>query len=344
MVHSSARLRSGRIHLGAAGIKAMSAELVSAATASRPRDVSARLIDRDESWLAWNQRVLELAETRELPLFERVQFLAIFATNFDEFFMVRVARLKRQLVAGVDTIGLNSQAPRPQLERISRIAHRLTLRHSLAFRRDIRFALAGEGIHILRWVDLSAAEKSRMHVFFRTRIYPVLTPLAVDPTHPFPYISGLSLNLAVVVRHPTTLRQVFARVKVPPSLPRFVEASEHRYVPLEDVIAAHHDQLFVCMEIVGGHAFRVTRNEDFDLDDDDTESLVAAAARAGLDRPRLERELLRRRFGPAVRLEVEDSIPTEILNRLAAELGVEENDIYRMPGPLDLSGLHEIIK
>jgi polyphosphate kinase len=323
----------------------MSAELVSAATASQPRDVSARLIDRDESWLAWNQRVLELAETRELPLFERVRFLAIFATNFDEFFMVRVARLKRRLVAGGDTIGLNSQAPRPQLERISRIAHRLTLRHSLAFRRDIRFALAAEGIHILRWVDLSAAEKSRMHVFFRTRIYPVLTPLAVDPTHPFPYISGLSLNLAVVVRDPTTGRQVFARVKVPPSLPRFVEASEHRYVPLEDVIAAHLDRLFVCMEIVGGHAFRVTRNEDFDLDDDDdTESLVAAAARAGLERPMLERELLRRRFGPAVRLEVEDSIPTEILNRLAAELGVEQNDIYQMPGPLDLSGLHEIIK
>jgi polyphosphate kinase len=320
----------------------MSAELLSTATASQPRDVSARLIDRDEGWLAWNQRVLELAETKELPLFERVRFLAIFATNLDEFFMVRVARLKRRRVAGVDMIGLNSQA-RPQLDRISRIAHRLTLRHSLAFRRDIRFALAAEGINILCWVALSAAEKSRMHAFFRTRIYPVLTPLAVDATHPFPYISGLSLNLAVVVRDPTTGRPVFARVKVPPSLPRFVEASKHRFVPLEDVIAAHLDQLFVCTEIVERHAFRVTRNEDFELDDH-TESLLAADGRAGLDRPRLEREVLRRRFGPAVRLEVEDSIPTEILNRLAAELGVEENDIYRMPGPLDLSGLHETVK
>ena len=343
MVHPSARLRSGRIHLGAAGIKAMSAELVSTATASQPRDVSARLIDRDESRLAWNQRVLELAETKELPLFERVRFLAIFATNLDEYFMVRVARLKRRLVPDVDTIGLNSQALRPQLERISKIAHRLTLRHSLAFGRDIRFALAAEGIHILCWVDLSAAEKSRMHAFFRSRIYPVLTPLAVDATHPFPYISGLSLNLVVVVRDPTTGRPVFARVKVPPSLPRFVEASKHRFVPLEDVIAAHLDQLFVCMEIVERHAFRVTRNEGFELDDD-TERVLAADARAGLDRPMLERELLRRRFGPAVRLEVEDSIPTEILNRLAAELGVEENDIYRVPGPLDLSGLHETLK
>jgi polyphosphate kinase len=216
----------------------MSAELVSAATASQPRDVSARLIDRDESWLAWNQRLLELAETKELPLLERLRFLAIFATNLDEFFMVRVARLKRRLVPGVDTIGLNSQGPRPQLERISKIAHQLSLRHSLAFRRDIRFALAAEGVHILCWVDLSAAEKSRMHAFFRTRLYPVLTPLAVDATHPFPYISGLSLNLAVVVRDPTTGRPVFARVKVPPSLPRFVEASKHRFVPLEDVIAA----------------------------------------------------------------------------------------------------------
>ena len=322
----------------------MSAELVSTITASQPRDVSARFIDREESWLAWNQRVLELAETKELPLFERVRFLAIFATNFDEFFMVRVAGLKRRLVTGVDTISPSSQTLRPQLERISRIAHRLTLRHSLAFRRDIRFALAAEGIHILRWVDLSAAEKSRMHAFFRSRIYPVLTPLAVDATHPFPYISGLSLNLAVVVRDPTTGRQVFARVKVPPSLPRFVEASKHRFVPLEDVIAAHLDRLFVCMAIVGRHVFRVTRNEDFDLDDDDTERLLAAAARAGLDRPMLKRELLRRRFGPAVRLEVEDSIPTEIINRLVAELGVEENDIYRMPGPLDLSCLHETVK
>src|SRR5262245_4570087 len=308
----------------------MSAEPVSASVTSLPGDLSARFIDREESWLAWNQRVLELAETKELPLLERVRFLAIFATNLDEFFMVRVAGLKRRLVTGVGTIGLNSQALRPQLERISRIAHRLTLRHSRAFRRDIRFALAAEGIHILRWVDLSAAEKSRMHAFFRTRIYPVLTPLAVDPAHPFPYISGLSLNLAVVVRDPTTGRQVFARVKVPPSLPRFVEASKYRFVPLDDVIAAHLDQLFVGMEIVERHPFRVTRNEDFDLDDDDTESLLAA----------LERELLRRRFGPAVRLEVEDSISTEVLARLAAELGVEENDIYRVPGPLDLSGLH----
>ncbi|MCI0690003.1 MAG: RNA degradosome polyphosphate kinase [Sporichthyaceae bacterium] len=293
---------------------------------------TAHFIDREESWLAWNQRVLELAETSELPLLERVRFLAIFATNLDEFFMVRVAGLKRRLATGVGTVGLGSQALRPQLERISKLAHRLALRHSRAFRRDIRGTLAAEGIEMVRWVDLSAAEQSRMHTFFRTRIYPVLTPLAVDPAHPFPYISGLSLNLAVLVRDPTTGRQVFARVKVPPSLPRFVETSRHRFVPLDDVIAAHLDQLFAGMEIVERHAFRVTRNEDLDVDDDDTESLLAA----------LERELLRRRFGPAVRIEVEDSISPEVLSRLVAELGVEDTDIYRVPGPLDLSGLHGI--
>ena len=310
----------------------MSAELVSASMASLPSDVSARFIDREESWLAWNERVLELAETKELPLLERVRFLAIFATNLDEFFMVRVAGLKRRLATGVGTIGLNTQALRPQLDRISKTAHKLALRHSRAFRRDVRGALAAEGIEIVRWVDLTAPEQSRLHSDFRTRIYPVLTPLAVDPAHPFPFVSGLSLNLAVLVRDPTTGRQVFARVKVPPSLPRFVETTRHRFVPLDDVIAAHLDQLFVGMEIVERHAFRVTRNEDFDLDDDDTESLLAA----------LERELLRRRFGPPVRLEVEDSISTEVLARLATELGVEETDIYRVPGPLDLSGLHGI--
>jgi polyphosphate kinase len=310
----------------------MSAELVSASMASLPSDVSARFIDREESWLAWNERVLELAETKELPLLERVRFLAIFATNLDEFFMVRVAGLKRRLATGVGTIGLNTQALRPQLDRISKTAHKLALRHSRAFRRDVLGALAAEGIEIVRWVDLTAAEQSRLHSDFRTRIYPVLTPLAVDPAHPFPFVSGLSLNLAVLVRDPTTGRQVFARVKVPPSLPRFVETTRHRFVPLDDVIAAHLDQLFVGMEIVERHAFRVTRNEDFDLDDDDTESLLAA----------LERELLRRRFGPPVRLEVEDSISTEVLARLATELGVEETDIYRVPGPLDLSGLHGI--
>ena len=295
-------------------------------------DTSGHFIDREESWLAWNERVLELAETQELPLLERVRFLAIFATNLDEFFMVRIAGLKRRLATGVGTVSLSSQVLRPRLERISKLAHRLALRHSRAFRRDVRGALAKEGIEIVRWVDLSAGEQSRLQTFFRTRIYPVLTPLAVDPAHPFPYISGLSLNLAVVVRDPVTGRQVFARVKVPPSLPRFVAAGRQRFVPLDDVIAAHLDQLFAGMEIVERHAFRVTRNEDFDLDDDDTESLLAA----------LERELLRRRFGPAVRLEVEDSISADVLARLAAELGVEETDIYRVPGPLDLSGLHGI--
>ncbi|MFF0306833.1 RNA degradosome polyphosphate kinase [Streptosporangium sp. NPDC004379] len=291
-----------------------------------------RFLNREESWLQFNQRVLELAEDPSLPLLERVRFLAIFASNLDEFFRVRVAGLKRRMATGLLLRTKSGLKPSEELARISAIAHELALRHAACFRELLCPLLAAEGIEIVRWDDLGRDERTEMRRLFRERIRPVLTPLAVDPAHPFPYISGLSLNLAVTVRNPVTGHTVFARVKVPSRLPRFVAASGDRFVPLEDVIAAHLGQLFKGMEIVEHHAFRVTRNEDLDVDEDVTENLMQA----------LERELLRRRFGPPVRLEVEESITPEVLDLLVDELGVAPHEIYRLPGPLDLTGMHAI--
>jgi polyphosphate kinase len=291
-----------------------------------------RYLDREESWLRFNQRVLELAEDQHLPLLERVRFLAIFASNLDEFFMVRVAGLTRRLATGLAVQSASRQQPRQILERVATFAHQLQLRHAECYSDDIRPELAKEGIEILRWDDLANTEQEHLRRMFRDRIYPVLTPLAVDSAHPFPYISGLSLNLAVIVRDPETEATMFARVKVPPVLPRFLKASEDRFTPLEDVIAAHLDQLFVGLEVVERHAFRVTRNQDLEVDEDISEGLMQA----------LERELLRRKFGPIVRLEVEDSITPGVLELLTTELGIEDREIYRVPGPLDLAGLNAI--
>ncbi|NUT42733.1 MAG: RNA degradosome polyphosphate kinase [Thermoactinospora sp.] len=291
-----------------------------------------RFLNREESWLQFNERVLELAEDPSLPLLERVRFLAIFASNLDEFFRVRVAGLKRRMATGLLLRTKSGLKPREELARIGTIADRLARRHAEAFHERICPQLAAEGIEIARWEDLGREERTELRKLFRERIRPVLTPLAVDPAHPFPYISGLSLNLAVVVRNPVTDHTVFARVKVPSQLPRFVAASKDRFVPLEDVIAAHLGQLFKGMEIVQHHVFRVTRNEDLDVDEDVTENLMQA----------LEKELLRRRFGPPVRLEVEDTITPEVLKLLVQELDVAPHEIYRIRGPLDLSGLHAI--
>ncbi len=291
-----------------------------------------RYLDREESWLRFNQRVLELAEDESVPLLERVRFLAIFATNLDEFFMVRVAGLMRRMAAGLPVEGVSMQLPGQVLNRTLDLAGRLTARHAACFTDQILPALSVEGIEILRWKELSSAERGNLRELFRERIYPVLTPLVVDPAHPFPFISGLSLNLAVMVADPRNGATMFARVKVPPLLPRFLAVSPHRFVPIEDVIAAHLTQLFAGLEIIEHHAFRVTRVRDVEVDEDVTEDLLQA----------LERELLRRRFDPAVRLEVEDSMSGDVLDRLITELGVDRRAVYRVPGPLDLSGLSAI--
>ena len=291
-----------------------------------------RFLDRELSWLHFNTRVLELAEDTSLPLLERVHFLAIFASNLDEFFMVRVAGLKRRIAAGVAVRAASGLMPREVLEQIWSTTGSLMQRQASLFRRDIVPALADEGIELLRWDELDKAEQKQCKKLFKERVFPVLTPLAVDPAHPFPYISGLSLNLAVLVRNPKTAKEHFARVKVPPIFSRFVPVGSQRFVPLEDVMAAHLKRLFPGMEVLAVHTFRVTRNEDLEVEEDDAENLLAA----------LEKELLRRRFGPPVRLEVEESIDEHILDLLVSELGVSSAEVVRLPGPLDLRGLSDI--
>ncbi len=200
------------------------------------------------------------------------------------------------------------------------------------FRDEIVPALSDSGIDLVRWEDLDREEQKACKRLFKDRVFPVLTPLAVDPAHPFPYISGLSLNLAVLIRNPRTGKEHFARVKVPPIFARFVPVGNQRFVPLEDVIAEHLKRLFPGMEVLEVHTFRVTRNEDLEVEEDDAENILAA----------LEKELLRRRFGPPVRLEVEESIAPQVLELLISELGISDQEVFRLPGPLDLRGLHDI--
>lgn len=292
--------------------------------------VEHRFVDRELSWLGFNQRVLELAEDPELPLLERTRFLAIFAGNLDEFFMVRVAGLKRRITAGVAVRAASGLLPREVVEQIWSRTRELMERHARIFADEITPALAKESIEVVGWQDLDREEQRYAKRIFKDRVFPVLTPLAVDPAHPFPYISGLSLNLAVLLRHPSSGTEHFARVKVPPIFNRFVPLGNQRFVPLEEVIAEHLGKLFPGMEVLGSHTFRVTRNEDLEVEEDDAENLLKA----------LEKELLRRRFGSPVRLEVEESIDEKVLALLISELGVAADEVVRLPGPLDLTGLH----
>lgn len=305
-----------------------------------PELATERYLDRELSWLAFNQRVLELAEDPRLPVLERANFLAIFASNLDEFFMVRVAGLKRRIVTGLAVPTNVGRAPLDVLEDISKAAHELQERHAAAYQELVKPALSEAGIHIVTWGELGEAEQSHLRGYFAQQIFPVLMPLAVDPAHPFPYISGLSLNLSVRVRNSRTGRQEFARVKVPQMLPRFVQVSatetvdNARYIALEDLIANHLGDLFPGMEILDHHVFRVTRNEDVEIEEDETENLIKA----------LEKELLRRRFGPPIRLEVTDDMDEVTLGLLVRELDISEREVYRLPSPLDLGGLFDLAR
>src|SRR5690606_39210346 len=291
-----------------------------------------RFADRELSWLHFNQRVLELAEDTDLPLLERARFLAIFTSNLDEFFMVRVAGLKRRIAAGVAVRAASGMLPREVLQAILARSGELMRRQAEVFRDQLVPDLRAEGIEVVRWDELDREEQKYCKKFFKDRVFPVLTPLAVDPAHPFPYISGLSLNLAVIVRHPKTGTEHFARVKVPQTFNRFVPVGNQRFVPLEDVIAEHLKKLFPGMEIVSTHTFRVTRNEDLEVEEDDAENLLMA----------LEKGLLRRRFGPPVRLEVEDTMDERMLDLLTSELDVDPAEVFHVAAPLDLRGLHGI--
>ncbi|WP_437582449.1 RNA degradosome polyphosphate kinase [Paramicrobacterium sp. CJ85] len=297
-----------------------------------------RYLDREISWLAFNQRVLELAEDPTTPPLERTNFLAIFASNLDEFFMVRVAGLRRRIMTGIAVPTNVGRSPNDVLDEISERAHELQKRHAAVWHDDVEPQLAAAGITIVRWDSLDASDHEYLTQYFADQIFPVLMPLAVDPAHPFPYISGLSLNLSVRVRNTRTGRQEFARIKVPQMLPRFVRVDHResvnsvRYIPLEDLISQHLGDLFAGMEVIDHHVFRVTRNEDIEIEEDESENLIQA----------LERELLRRRFGPPIRLEVTDDMDEQTLDLLVRELDITDQEVYRLPGPLDLGGLFEI--
>lgn len=305
---------------------------------------SDRFLDRETSWLDFNTRVLELAEDPDLFLLERLNFLSIVTSNLDEFFMVRVAGLKRRIATGIAVPSAAGLTPEEQMEEIAEAAHQLQERQAHVFRDQVYPELEKEGIRIVSWEDIDDDAKKRLGDYFRQEVFPILTPLAVDPAHPFPYISGLSLNLAVIVRNPQTGKELFARLKVPDQLDRMIPVSSMRdvnspgkealFIPLEAIIAEHLDILFPGMEVVEHHAFRVTRNEDLEVEEDDAENLLKA----------LEKELLRRRFGPPVRLEVEDTINPNILELLVSELSVVESEVYKLPAPLDLRGMAPIVR
>ena len=287
-------------------------------------------LNRELSWLEFNKRVMYLASRPDFPLLEQVKFLAIWASNLDEFFQVRVAGLKEQVAHGVGSTPPDGMTPTQQLAAIRREVDFQYESISKHFLSEIASALADEGVVFSDYPTLDPEDRDYLDRQFRELVYPVLTPLAVDPSHPFPYISNLSLNMAVFVRNPETGVSRFARVKVPPILPRFVVLPDlERFVPLEQVIAAHIDALFPGMEVLSQHVFRVTRNADFEVEEDEGGDLLMA----------IESELTRRRFGSVVRLEIHPDMPEDVLDLLMREMGATEDDVYRVEGPLDLAGL-----
>jgi len=294
-----------------------------------------RYIDRELSWLAFNQRVLELAEDPSVPLLERANFLAIFASNLDEFFMVRVAGLKRRIVTGLAVPTNVGRAPVEVLADINRTAYDLQLRHARCWNQQVQPELAAAGVRIVEWDTLDEADKQVLNEYYEQHIYPVLMPLAVDPAHPFPYISGRALNLSIRVRNPRTDKTEFARLKVPQMIPRYVRVDQResvdsvRFIALEELIANQLGRLFPGMEVVDHHVFRVTRNEDVEIEEDETENLIQA----------LEKELLRRRFGPPIRLEIAGDMDEDTLDLLVSEFDIDREQVYTLPSPLDLSGL-----
>ena len=296
---------------------------------------ASRLIDRELSWLSFNERVLDLAADPSTPLLERVRFMAIFSSNLDEFYMVRVASVLSNLEDGSPMTASPDIEPSVLMKEISRRTHELVARQSNIFQNEILPDLRKSKIELVDWEELDSDERKFVSKIFTERVFPVLTPLAVDPSHPFPYISGLSLNLAVIVKNPSSGSVFFARVKVPPILNRFMPvgpSKSHRYIPLESVITIHLQELFPGMIIEDHYTFRVTRNQDLDIDEEDSENLLIS----------LEQELQRRRFGPPVRLEIEEGIDPARLQNLAEHLQINPENIISVPNPMDLTSLNKI--
>ena len=293
------------------------------------------ITDREMSWLSFNQRVLELAEDPTMPLLERVRFLAIFSSNLDEFYMVRVATLMSKLENGITAANVAGFTPLELMKQVSLRTNELMERHSRVFHEEIEPLLEKEGIEFVHWDQLDDTERGYVTKLFQDRIFPVLTPLAVDPSHPFPYISGLSLNLAVIVKNPTSQEEFFARVKVPEILPRFIATAKSgstRFLPLEELIAIHLQDLFPGMIIEDHYTFRITRNQDMDLDEEESEDILTS----------IEQELARRRFGPPVRLEIENGVDEKLVEKLAEEIKINPENIIHIGAHLDLTSLNKI--
>ena len=293
------------------------------------------ITDREMSWLSFNQRVLELAEDPTMPLLERVRFLSIFSSNLDEFYMVRVATLMSKLENGVTAANVAGFTPMELMKQVSLRTNELMERQSRVFHEEIEPLLKNEGIEFVHWDQLNDTERGFVTKLFQDRIFPVLTPLAVDPSHPFPYISGLSLNLAVIVKNPASHEEFFARVKVPEILPRFIATAKTgstRFLPLEDLIAIHLQELFPGMVIEDHYTFRITRNQDIDLDEEESEDILTS----------IEQELARRRFGPPVRLEIENGVDEKLVEKLAEEIKINPENIIHIAAPLDLTSLNKI--
>lgn len=289
-----------------------------------------RYLNRELAWLDFNSRVLALAEDLETPLLERARFLSIWASNLDEFYMVRVAGLREQLAQGIRSSGPDGMSPLEQLVSIRESVVAQYERASELFLEALEPLLVKGGIQRSDYDTLDASDRAYLDGQFRTRVFPVVTPLAVDPAHPFPYISNLSMNLAIIVRNPESGVTRFARIKVPPILPRFVVMPDgERFVPLEQVIATHLSALFPGMEVLEHHVFRVTRNADIEIEEDEGEDLLAT----------IESELTRRRFGRVVRLEVNPSMSPQVLDLLMREMDLTEREVIEVNGPLDMAGL-----
>ena len=302
-------------------------------TARYGSSIDARFINRELSWLDFNERVLSLARTSQVPLLERFRFLSISASNLDEFYQVRVAALHDQIAAEISEKSLDGMSPQQQRNAISVRVQKFVVAQEQLLSHELFPSLAREGIRVVRWSKLGKRAKDALTADYENRIFPILTPLAVDPSHPFPYISNLALNLAVVVRDTVDGDERFARVKVPRNFPRFVPVPDSDdFILLEDLIEAHLDRLFPGMEIVSVSRFRVTRNADLSLDDEDAEDLLAA----------VEMELRRRRFGRAVRLEVQSNIPEIVLARMCTELELEPADVIRHDSFVEMSALTQL--
>jgi polyphosphate kinase len=299
-------------------------------------DDSSLYFNRELSWLEFNRRVLEEAQDPQVPLLERLKFLAIFSSNLDEFFMVRVGGIKQKVHAGIPFgSGADRLPPRVQYERISDTVHELVAEQYRALRDDVLPALEREGVAIRGLKDLTDAERRYLAELFRREVFPVLTPLAIDPGHPFPHLLNKSLNLAVLLQRPTDDEKLFAVVQVPAVLPRLVPLPAEKgyvFVPLETAIRLHLPELFAGMGLLHATVFRVTRNSDYEIDDDEVEDLLKT----------IEEEVRKRRRGAAARLEIDADAPAEFEQFLAGALDLDTPDVYRIPGLLDPTGLFQV--